>query len=260
MQNVTIIVKTMLRPASLERLLRSIRHFYANVPILIGDDHPASDGPAEEPISPHTTYCRLPHDCGLSAGRNLLVDKVQTPYTMVVDDDFEFIDSTKIEKLLACVEQASLDLVAGWLIIGSHKQGDWRKLGTVEKFAGLFKRDGERLVCEIGQHEEKQVLWMGHKLLCQVVDVVLNFFVARTESLKNVRWDVELKLGEHVDFFLRAQNKVKIGVCGEVIGLHHPNTPPDYLSLRNRLMEYQMMFMRNHGLQSLEFVPALEWF
>ena len=56
---------------------------------------------------------RLEPDVGLSAGRNALLSRVQTPYFLLLDDDFEFTAETKIEKLASVVARGEADLVAG---------------------------------------------------------------------------------------------------------------------------------------------------
>jgi hypothetical protein len=40
---------------------------------------------------------------------------------------------------------------------------------------------------------------------CWNVDMVDNFFIARTAALKRVQWDNRLLVGEHEDYFLRAK-------------------------------------------------------
>ncbi|HEY2826961.1 MAG TPA: glycosyltransferase, partial [Pirellulales bacterium] len=103
----TAIIKTFQRPKDLDRLIRSMRRYYPQLQILVGDD-------GFEP-SPRTDvgYLRLPEDIGLSAGRNALLDRVQTPYFLLLDDDWQFIRKTQIEKLTQLVDEGELDIAAG---------------------------------------------------------------------------------------------------------------------------------------------------
>lgn len=56
---------------------------------------------------------------------------------------------------------------------------------------------------------------------CRAVDVVANFFIAKTEKIRALRWDGDLKLGEHQDFFLRAkQAGLKVATCSDVKVYH----------------------------------------
>ena len=57
--------------------------------------------------------------------------------------------------------------------------------------------------------------------LCQPADVVQNFFMARTATLRRYHWDARQKMMEHESFFyqLKANNKQVI-LCREVT-VHH---------------------------------------
>jgi len=55
----------------------------------------------------------MPFDSGLSAGRNLLLSKVRTPYFVLCDDDFVFDDRTNISHVLQFVRSGEFDIIAG---------------------------------------------------------------------------------------------------------------------------------------------------
>jgi len=115
MRDATIIVKTFERPQCLERLLASIVGAHWQGPVLIGDD---SRRPYRDPILARyggmvTEYLCMPFDIGSSAGRNLLLKKVATPYFVLCDDDFIFDARTDVNRLRELVETAGLDLVGG---------------------------------------------------------------------------------------------------------------------------------------------------
>jgi hypothetical protein len=67
-------------------------------------------------------------------------------------------------------------------------------------------------------------------------DIVENFFLAQTKVFKDVRYDDNLKLAEHTDFFLQLKklNKWKIDRTEELIGNHYPIRSSDYAFYRNR--------------------------
>jgi hypothetical protein len=76
-----------------------------------------------------------------------------------------------------------------------------------------------------------------------------NFFVASTPKVRAVRWDDELKVGEHTDFFLRALGKLRVGVNPRASILHLPETNPEYAPFRSRVGEFRRLFMKKHGLR-----------
>ena len=107
LDDLTAVIKTFQRPRSLDRLIASIRRFYPELKILVGDD---SFVP-----SPHhnVDYLRLTPDVGVSAGRNALLERIETPYFLLLDDDLEFTAETVIQRLMAPVAEGMIDLVAG---------------------------------------------------------------------------------------------------------------------------------------------------
>ena len=67
-----------------------------------------------------------------------------------------------------------------------------------------------------------------------VHDKVANFFIARTESLRKVGWDVRLKRLDHADFFTWAKG-VLITVFDKEFRVLHARTPFDDGYMRKRM-------------------------
>lgn len=221
MKNITAIIKTFERPAAVQRLVQSIRLYYPDLRILVGDD---SKDP--QPVE-GAELLALPHDIGLSAGRNRLVDAVETEYTLLLDDDFVFEPSTRIELLFAPLE-AGFDLASGRV--------------SNEDYHGLLMRNGQTLHYLF---REKRRVQRGYP----VYDMTWNFFLARTEALRAVRWDEELKLAEHTDFFLRGmQRPLLVTHVPEVNVGHIQEHSANYGRYRHRGMYYAIRFMQKHDL------------
>ena len=99
MNDITFIVKTFERFYCIKRLVKSIFKYYPDANILIADDSEVScktyfykkygDG--------NITVYELEKDCGLSYGRNFLLERVKTKYFVLLDDDFVFDKRTNIE-------------------------------------------------------------------------------------------------------------------------------------------------------------------
>jgi GT2 family glycosyltransferase len=233
----TAIIKTFQRPECLNRLIRSIRKYYPELRVLVGDDgiQPSPcDGEEVE-------YFRLPVDIGLSAGRNALLEQVKTPYFLLLDDDVEFYRRTTIEHLIRIVDQGCLDIAAG------NCRKTKRKLlllrSKPQPFHGLFDfRDNElRLVC--GHHGQGD----GY-LLC---DIAHNFYVARADAIRTMgAWDPELRQNDHTEFFVRARRHgLRVGYCHDVIIRHWLDRPPGYAAFRNR--SYHQVAARKIGVQRI---------
>ncbi len=188
MKEFSFLVKAYERPRALKRCLASIReHFPRDVPVIVVDDgrRPSlEDG--EIGNYGDLNYIRTEYDVGLSAGRNIAVDACLTDYFVLLDDDFEAIPETRVERALPWVRTGAFDVFGGLVLVNGSPNYYWADMEQRGKVVAIrsFRDPIDRPV---------------------KADLVLNFFAARTEVIRNIRWDDRLKLGEHVDFFLRLQ-------------------------------------------------------
>ncbi|KAB0400990.1 hypothetical protein E2I00_004070, partial [Balaenoptera physalus] len=174
---VTIATKTFLRYNRLRALIASIRRFYPTVTVVIADD---SDKP-ESVRGPHIEHYLMPFGKGWFAGRNLAVSQVTTKYVLWVDDDFVFTARTRLERLVDVLERTPLDLVGGAVREISGFATTYRQLLSVEPGA---PGRGNCLRQKRGFHHEL-VGFPG----CVVTDGVVNFFLARTDKVReNSSW------------------------------------------------------------------------
>jgi GT2 family glycosyltransferase len=220
LSQMTAIIKTFQRPRSLDRLIASIRRFYPGAGIAVADDGytPATRTDVD--------YLRLPLDVGLSAGRNALLRHIQTPYFLILDDDLEFTRHTSIEILLELVASGVVDLAGGDYLRCKHRLLFVRQ--RRQPFHGVFRYQDDDLHLAAASHAS----YATH-LRC---DFVHNFFVARTEQILGFGgWDEELKLNEHVEFFVRAQRAgIRVGYCPQVVARHWMERPAGYAQYRDR--------------------------
>lgn len=183
---VTAIIKTFERQDRCTSLIESIRRAYPDLPIVVVDD---SRTPGDYP---GCKVLRLPFDSGLSAGRNAGLAAVKTDYTLLLDDDLLFETRTDLGGALAILENhPAIDLLSGIVLdLPLRIVHDFRTADIYPTGAEALIPQGTR----IGPAE--------------VMDKLPNFFLARTEALRKVGWDPELKLLEHADFFTRAKGVV----------------------------------------------------
>lgn len=220
LSQLTAVIKTFQRPLALDRLIRSIRRYYPQLAIAVADD-----GLVPSPRD-DVDYMRLAEDVGLSAGRNALLRHIRTPYFLLLDDDLEFTRRTRIERLLKLVAGGVADLAGGdyyrckrkWLFLRRRWQ----------PFHGNFRfQDGD--------------LWLVREFHAthpdyRFCDVVHNFFVARTADVLELGgWDEQLKLNEHVEFFVRLHRQGKrVAYCPDVIARHWSVRNAAYTPFRDR--------------------------
>ncbi|KAF7209820.1 4 N-acetylgalactosaminyltransferase 1-like, partial [Nothobranchius furzeri] len=204
---VTIATKTFLRYDKLKDLIDSIRQFYPNVTIVVADDneHP-------QPVTgPHIEHYIMPFGKGWFAGRNLAVSQVTTKYVLWVDDDFIFTSNTKLEKMVEILEKTTLDLVGGAVREVTGYTATYRHTISVEEGGP----DGDCLHMRIGHHHVIE----GYPD-CVVVDAVINFFMGRTDKVRQVGFDPRLSRAAHLEFFVDGLGTLHIGSCSDIVINH----------------------------------------
>lgn len=205
---VTIATKTFLRYDRLRALIASIRRFYPTITVIIADD---SDKP-ERISGPHVEHYLMPFGKGWFAGRNLAVSQVTTKYVLWVDDDFIFTARTRLERLVDVLERTPLDLVGG----------------AVREITGFATTYRQLLRVDPGAPGRgncfRQRRGFHHELLgfpgCVVTDGVVNFFLARTDKVREVGFDPRLSRVAHLEFFLDGLGSLQVGSCSDVIVDH----------------------------------------
>jgi GT2 family glycosyltransferase len=224
----TAIIKTFERPDCLKQALTSLRARYRDMPIIVADD---SRRPVHFDID-NVTWYQLPFDTGLSAGRNFLVNHVETEYTLLLDDDFVVVRGTDVPRLEHILDTTDLDLIGGRVMNVPY---------------GPMRFEG-KLVITKRKVAVKQSVFHETNDEYSVCDIVANFFLARTAKLKEVRWDPDLKLCEHVEFFMRAHKQMRIGFCPHVT-IHHDRrpSPQHYVKYRQRIKDYKDVFRKKYG-------------
>ncbi|XP_037701898.1 beta-1,4 N-acetylgalactosaminyltransferase 1 isoform X2 [Choloepus didactylus] len=205
---VTIATKTFLRYNRLRALIASIRRFYPTVTVVIADD---SEKP-ESVSGPHIEQYLMPFGKGWFAGRNLAVSQVTTKYVLWVDDDFVFTARTRLEKLVDVLERTPLDLVGGAVREITGFATTYRQLLSVEPGA---PGRGDCLRQKRGFHHEL-VGFPG----CVVTDGVVNFFLARTDKVREVGFDPRFNRVAHLEFFLDGLGSLRVGSCSDVVVDH----------------------------------------
>lgn len=235
LNSVTILVKTFKRPSALLALLNSIRESYPEIPILIADDSGVSEKQHTYRLLSefkNTRYFAMPLDSGLSAGRNLLVSQAETPLVMMLDDDTIFQADTRIEWAIEILNRFPyIDLVVG--------------LYKPELFYGSLVIENNQLVRDL-------CVCRDIRGGCPIFDFLPNMFVAKTEKIREVRWDPELKIQEHMDFFWRARGTITSTYLPYFGALNsHAREDTDYHAYRDRFDHYQRLQAQKIGVSKI---------
>ena len=248
MENITVIIKTFERPRSLFRLLKSLRKHYPRIPIVIADDSRVSSEADVRKAFPdlRMEFHTMPFDSGASAGRNLCLRQVRTPYFLLCDDDFVFDRRADLELAQDLLEQHDLDLLGGlyydvFPLSAREALKDllsfrFFRLRNQLSMQGVARRFFGNLVTQAdGSVKLEQIPYTDPLVRC---DLVQNFFLARTQRVRDTvgGWDDKLKIGgEHEAFFYKAKGTgLRVGNSERFGIVHYQETNKTYQGFRDR--------------------------
>jgi len=257
----TMVAKTMdLSNSSgcLKRLLASIPKRLSNAAnFVIAHEGPAREGTHRELLAAYggrVQLIELPVDAGLSVGRNELIRAVKTPYFLLVDDDFVVPEGdtafmSSLESTMSFVRSGDFHIVGG--------------ITSAAACAYQYRRSGDfRTTLDISLVHCNKSSVVGKPA---PVDAVDNFFLGSTAHVRRVLWDPALKVGEHEDFFLRAQDRLKIGfwpslaiVNDRTCRASSPEGEAAFLVARSRALNFWKRTFSKHALTDMH-TPAAKY-
>ncbi len=109
---VTVIVKTMGKMKQADRLVAYIRSYFPYLPVLLSDDAWETVYPATYLSDPNVEFLKLPFDCGLAEGRNLMLEKVTTPLVWMLDDDFIVDENSDLSLIVYKMLSSGFDILS----------------------------------------------------------------------------------------------------------------------------------------------------
>jgi len=259
MNKIAILIPTILKDDNLMKVINSILdNWQDDWVILIGDQNKPEDYSKEKkmfyntvvtpvcmgnPFSLCVKVVQLPFDCGLSYARNKLVEtahELGIKYCVIAADSIKFTESMRhLHKTINVIKELNYDLI-GFDLIG--RIGWEATLDLKDSFVLNFI--DKTKIPKHGFIEENCGIWD--------CDIVRNFFLATTESLLNVKWDNDLKMAEHNDFFWRyKQAGYKVGWTDYCEGAYISCDDPDYKKLRRiNMMKGKELLKRKYNLTS----------
>ncbi len=192
LSDVTILITSFLRPGYLADCLVGIKSNLPECQVIVVDDGDLAEVTGEGIIS-------MPFDSGLSAKRNCGVAATKTRYLLMGSDDFDFSTEEArqgIEKMVAVLNEYPDIDVAGGHVNGQVYEGN--------------------LTVAPGQYIAQSYLASSSEIT--KCDLVVNYFVARVQSIRPYPWDERMKIGgEHGDWFLTLKdNGLKVVAISDV--------------------------------------------
>lgn len=235
---ISFIVKTFKRYQCLEQLLKSLYSFYPEAEVIVADDNEKINRKFYKKWN-KVKLVELPFDSGLSIGRNEAIKASDREFIMLLDDDFIFTEKTDIEKLYKVINYSKEIGVVGGCCLEFGREVHYE-----HKFCysnGILRHlpDGD--------------LWKrAEKVKFKYTECVLNFALFRREVFNDIQWDNDLKLAEHLDFYLRFKNtNWKVAYTPQVKVIHQKVRDKDYRVWRARGREFSIMMFKKNKIKKM---------
>jgi GT2 family glycosyltransferase len=217
MKEVTAIVISFLRPDYTMACIKSLKEVYPDIKIVVGENGDWNQEIADLCQTLKAKYIKLPFDSGVCVGRNRLIDVVDTTFVLVGDDDFFYTKETGVDRMLELIKNhPEMDLIGGRITEG----------GVLKNYQGSIERHGNYIVNIPINLEEVQYEYDKESNLRYIkADLTFNFFVAKTERIKDVPWDEQIKVSyEHLSWFIDLQeNKRNVYFTPDTVVIHKPD-------------------------------------
>lgn len=208
--------------------------------IYIGDQtHPAY---AKAYKNDRCEVLELPDDCGLSYARNALVEASTAPYVLILEDDFEFTEKTDIRKLKELMYSRKNVGIVGGMVEQNEIPIHFEFIPSIENGVLYHRPDGDNWNEFAG-------------IRFKATGSVLNFAIIHREVFKDVKWDFELKLREHQDFYVRlSKTKWHTLYTPDVVvkDAKPKRYTPEYKALKSR-DEFLVKMMEKHGIHKIVY-------
>jgi len=215
MQKLTAIIISFLRPGYTKACIRSLREQYPEINIIVGENGNYDSSLADVCNENNAKYVQLPFDSGVCVGRNELIKLVDTEFVLVGDDDFFYDKNALTDKMLAFIENnTEFDLIGGRVSV----------YGVVGNYQGYTKKEDRHFETKaVDLNGEFKVDEFSGLRYCPA-DLTFNYFIGRTEKIKNVPWDEKIKVAyEHFSWFFDfKENGGRVAFSPDPIVIHKP--------------------------------------
>jgi hypothetical protein len=187
-------------------------------------------------VSDKIQYYNLPYDCGLSYARNFLCQKAHESgcnYIFLTADSYEF-KNYKLDTLMEFLESDINNGIIGFVEENKTDPNWVWDLELILKQHFLLKTP-------------KKPIIIYKDLKLQPCEITQNFFLAKTQVVLDSKWDDELKLTEHEDFFWRLKTKTnyKVFFNKSIQCKYIKDKPNQYNQKRQRIYNTYKKILQN---------------
>ena len=219
--DLSLIVKTFIRPDCLQRFLESVKIYQNKWQVKFADVVVIDDGDEESRAENkqivaryedlHISYYSYDFNAlGLCKGRNEGLRYCSSKYFVCCDDDFMLDLDCDIAANLQTLQQHDLDILGGY----------YRNVVT----ADAIDYQPDNWIGFIREGEKEDFCSIYSDVFPEFVrcDIVENFFIGVTESVRNVGYPEDIPIKEHNLVFLRfKQAGIKVAMTNKLFVRHY---------------------------------------
>lgn len=240
-KEITIGIKTFIRPKSLKFCLMRFRQRYKNIKILVADDSTVEFKKENKKLCQkyNAEYYELPYDVGIGYGRNQMIMRCLTKYFLMCDDDTCIDDRFDLEKLYNLIENTNLDMISCQRGVSKKSSKHYyHYFHSVEKISNenygkyIIKYDQNMIDERLIKNDLNLKLYQTHLINESCI-------LMKSKIIKNNLYENDIKIGQHqLQFSKLYLNNVKIGYCPDIIAGEKVYYPEYYLKFRGRKCEW----------------------
>ncbi len=200
--DLTLLVKTFIRPMCLKNFLKSVVEYqkvwdikFSDI-VIIDDSDDENNNENIDVINNYSdlniTYKHYEYNSlGLSKGRNVGLEFIKTSYFIYCDDDYIFDLDCDIKSSYNTIIEKNIDILGGYC--KQVKSLEAKKFSCIN-WVGFIQENEEYDLCNIYEDIFPELM---------KCDILLNFYIAKTESVKKVGYPEEYTTNEHNFVFYR---------------------------------------------------------
>lgn len=214
MNDTTAVLISFLRPEYTKECVRSLREMYPDIHILVAENAEFNQDLADYVSQYGGKYFLMPFDSGVCYARNRLVELVTTEYVLVGDDDFFYTPEAKVPEMAEFLRNHKEVSLIGGRIFENNKVLNYQ--GTIDLYPDHFHY--KPLDEELNKYDK------ASGISYQITDITFNFFVARVNEIRHIKWDEQIKVAfEHSDWFISLKKAgVTVAYTPDAIVVHKP--------------------------------------
>lgn len=244
-EEIAIIYTTFLRDWLFNQTVRSISDNCKenNFLLLIGDqgrDGGIYQSVTGSPVKMRHIWTNQPFDCGVSFSRNNLIataHELGIKYCLLTADSIKFIPET-VNNLNRAVQFLENSPDIGILGFDLKDRVPWEYFMDIQNNRFMLKKNS---LIETDPSTGLRI---------KRCDICRQFFLGKIDTILSVKWDEQLKTGEHEDFFWRyKQSGYKVCWTPDITAQYIDYKPAEYLKYRMRQYnEFREILFKKHNL------------